>query len=67
MGTWLKTLGEGAWGIVSALVGITVFFVIGAPLSGWFWGWLMEGNHALGLIAAAIVAGAVHLHDRTTS
>lgn len=68
MGAWLKTLGEGAWSIVTSVIGLAVFVAFAIPLGQYVWDWVSDGNHALVLIAAAVVAGAAsHIHTNTPS
>jgi len=55
-----RSLGLAAWGLVSGLIGLAVFVVVGIPLGNWFWGWLTTEGNALALIAAALVAFAVN-------
>lgn len=56
----LKTLGMGAWGIIAALVGLSLFVTVAIPLGHWFWAWMVSENHAIGLIAAALVVYVVN-------
>lgn len=57
---WLKSLAGSLWSVVEMLVALVLLAVVGLPLGGWFWAWVMEPGHALGLIALALVAGAGH-------
>ena len=57
---WLKSLAGSMWSVVEVLVALVLFAVIGVPLGIWFWAWIMESGHAVGLIALAIIAGAGH-------
>lgn len=57
---WLKSLAGNLWGLIEILIALALLAVVGIPLGNWFWAWVMTPNHAISLIAVALIALLAH-------